>query len=278
MNNESLGKHWNTIDSSGNTKEFINYLRITAQKSFRRHIWQKSLDILNPQCGDKILDVGCGIGNDVLELASFVGKDGHIIGIDNSTAMIAECLKLTLSTAFPVTFQLGDAFNLPFENDQFDRCREERMLQHLNMAEKAITEMFRVLKPNGTAVFIEPDWGTLFLSPCNSDLFWIIHSMLHQANKNGLIGRQLPKHLIEAGFFNIQIEPVTVLFRDFDEADFIIAFQKVLNNLVETEQVTDAERTKTIAQWYEASKLGTFLSGFIMFVIGAIKPDSVNFD
>jgi ubiquinone/menaquinone biosynthesis C-methylase UbiE len=41
----------------------------------------------------KVLDVGCGLGDDAAELASLVGPSGHITGIDVSQSLITEAVR-----------------------------------------------------------------------------------------------------------------------------------------------------------------------------------------
>ena len=48
--------------------------------------------------GRRVLDVGCGTGDDVREMAGLVGAAGLVVGIDNSQAMIAVARQRTTGT------------------------------------------------------------------------------------------------------------------------------------------------------------------------------------
>jgi ubiquinone/menaquinone biosynthesis C-methylase UbiE len=47
------------------------------------------LDLAAPQPGERVLDIGCGPGTTVLELAKHVGPGGHVLGADVSERSVA---------------------------------------------------------------------------------------------------------------------------------------------------------------------------------------------
>ena len=94
-----------------------------------------------------VLDVGCGLGSDTRRLASMVGSRGYAVGVDVNRALLSEARARSLGNRGP-SFVLADASALPFGNDVFDRCRCERVLEHINDGLAAVTEITRVLKFN----------------------------------------------------------------------------------------------------------------------------------
>src|ERR1700736_6311601 len=46
------------------------------------------LDLARPQAGERVLDIGCGSGTTVLELAARVGPGGHVVGADISSQSV----------------------------------------------------------------------------------------------------------------------------------------------------------------------------------------------
>src|SRR5229473_5778385 len=103
-----------------------------------KHLLNAMLDV---QAGHRILDVGCGTGEDVGELAQLVGRKGRAVGVDISESMISEARDRGMKLEFPVEFKIGDACQLDFESQSFDSCRSERCLQHVENPSAAISEL-----------------------------------------------------------------------------------------------------------------------------------------
>jgi ubiquinone/menaquinone biosynthesis C-methylase UbiE len=112
-------------------------------------------DFAGMKKGDKVLDVCCGTGDQVF----YYAEKGIIVsGVDSDPNMIKLAKKDKRRKRFiDVFFQIADAKNLPFENNCFDyasisfglheKGREDR--------DKIISEMKRVVKEDGSLVFID---------------------------------------------------------------------------------------------------------------------------
>ena len=61
-----------------------------------------------------VLEVGCGPGTDVFEMAHIVGTAGRLVGVDASEAMIAEARHRAGERQIAATFEVGDVEALPF--------------------------------------------------------------------------------------------------------------------------------------------------------------------
>lgn len=100
--------------------------------------------------GDFILDLGCGNGR-LLEL--FKNKNIKYFGLDQSRKLIELARKKYQSKDYQ--FVIGQAENLPFENNKFDKVFAIALLHHLpdqDGQKKVILEIKRVLKPKGLAI------------------------------------------------------------------------------------------------------------------------------
>jgi ubiquinone/menaquinone biosynthesis C-methylase UbiE len=89
-----------------------------------------------------ILDVGCGPG---YVSAAAAERGATAVGLDFSSAMIA----IARQNLPRINFHEGDAQNLPFDNETFDRVVANFALLHLAEPERAFAEAFRVLKHGG---------------------------------------------------------------------------------------------------------------------------------
>lgn len=125
-------------------------------------------DLLLARPGDRILDAGCGLGDDARALIDVVGPEGDVVGLDASAVMIAEAKRRTPYGR--ARFVQGDATSMPFTTDAFDAVRVERVLQHVADPVTALAEIGRVLRPAGRIMIAEPDWPDLRVLGCPDDL------------------------------------------------------------------------------------------------------------
>lgn len=99
--------------------------------------------------GISVLEVGFGQGTDLVQFAKAGAK---CTGIDYTPTHF-ELAKLNFELRnLKADLHLGDAANLPFEDNSFDKIYSFGVLHHTPDIEKCINEVYRVLKPGGTFV------------------------------------------------------------------------------------------------------------------------------
>jgi len=97
--------------------------------------------------GDRVLDVGCGTGSLTFTIADTT-KASTIVGIDPSVGYLEYAQ--SHNTHSHVSFEIGDAQQLPYDNASFDCCASSLMIQFVSNAHAAAREMGRVTKKRGT--------------------------------------------------------------------------------------------------------------------------------
>jgi len=100
------------------------------------------------------LEYGCGEGEISFELASI---GANVVGIDISEIAIKKAQDKVAKSGLEslLHFEVMNAEDLTFQENSFDLIYGSAILHHLNI-EKAYRQIHYVLKPGGTAIFLEP--------------------------------------------------------------------------------------------------------------------------
>jgi len=113
--------------------------------NFNPAIFKVLLKHLHPSTGERILDLGCGRGFYVKEMENYT--EG-VIGVDIS--------KNSLKEAVTQKVKYGDATDLNFEANSFDKIYSLHTIEHIPNLKQLFSEIARVLKPGGIAITAYP--------------------------------------------------------------------------------------------------------------------------
>ena len=177
-----------------------DYVKRTAE-----HQAAFALPHLRP--GMDLLDVGCGPGSITLGLARAVAP-GHVIGIDHDKKHIQAARAMAVDNGVDnISFEIGDALNLPFDNCAFEAVYENDLFTHLAQnAVRAAREAYRLLKEGGILAARDVDvqsavWGNQ--SEPIKELDRLMIAWQRERGSDVTLGKRLPAILREAGFIHI---------------------------------------------------------------------------
>jgi ubiquinone/menaquinone biosynthesis C-methylase UbiE len=104
--------------------------------------------------GSSIVDIGCSAGVSSITLATL---DFKVTGLDISEGLISQAKELAINENSSAQFLTGDAVRLPFERESVDVCFMVGLLHHFPNYAPVIDDIYRILKPGGVVVAIEPN-------------------------------------------------------------------------------------------------------------------------
>src|SRR5439155_25410140 len=116
-------------------------------KRWRRNVVEKLEPLLSSEA--QVLDVACGTGD--LSIALFEKIGPRVTGVDFCRPM----LELAARKEPRIAFVEGDALQLPFDDAVFDAVTIAFGLRNLASFEQGLSELRRVLKPNGWTAILE---------------------------------------------------------------------------------------------------------------------------
>lgn len=98
--------------------------------------------------GARLLEVGCGMGTDLLQ---FARGGAHVTGVDLTQRSIEISRQHFQVYGEPGDFAIGDGESLPFVDESFDVVYSNGVLHHTPDTAGAVRELHRVLRPGGHA-------------------------------------------------------------------------------------------------------------------------------
>lgn len=228
------------VDGAGGAAEQIAYLDEQSKTRFWRARKALTLELLELKPETTVLDVGCGLGDEVRAMAA---RTGHAVGVDFSRALVEEARRRT-TTDEAATFKVGDVMALEFGAGSFAGVRTERTLQHVKEPAKALKEMARVARPGAPVVAIEPDWDTLTVDGEPFEVSMAVCRRWADSIRNPRVGRDLPGLMADAGLVRVEARADTSVIADLAFAARQFALQELARTAAEAGEVSgeDAER------------------------------------
>jgi SAM-dependent methyltransferase len=228
--------------------------------------------------GERLLDVGCGLGEAALALAEDLGESGEIVGIDASEAMLRGARANARAAPCRVRFILGDACSLDEPDASFDAARSERTLQWLADAAAAVAEMVRVVRPGGRFSLIDTDWSTFAIDVGDDALAALVRDgMRTERNRPSNVGRRLHDLVAAAGCEPLARTQATQTWTRWDPdrspaPDGCFSMESLADDLVATNHLADVDRERFVATIHDAARRGEFSMHLTMFAVVAATP------
>ena len=181
------------------TPFYDTVMRLTTRETvFKKALVEQAKIKVN----DRVLDLACGTGT-----LTILIKNSHpqaeVLGIDGDAKILGIAKTKARKSGVEVQFDKGISFDLPYEDESFDRVVSSLFFHHLTRENKLKTlrEVKRVLKSNGELHIA--DWGlpANLLMKGSSYLIQLLDGSETTADSfNGL----LPKLMVDAGFETVK--------------------------------------------------------------------------
>jgi ubiquinone/menaquinone biosynthesis C-methylase UbiE len=260
---------FHSVDHTTNPTSFVQFMDTSHAQRTTQSYKQAIMEQLAVKIGATILDVGCGTGQDALDLAQAVGPHGRVIGIDSSETMLQEARAHAAQAQLPVEYMLADATQLPFADASFDGCQASRVLGHLREPKLAVAEMVRVARTGARIVVADGDMDLIAIDiPDRALARKVIHAACDQMVQ-GWIGRQMPRLFRAAGLSNIWVEGRLM---PLDYAFFQMAFRGMLQRAQAAGTVSEEELTRFWKALEQAEQEQHFFARVGGFVVSGRKP------
>ena len=141
------------FDSIAADYDRLNHiLSLNIDKGWRRKAVHEVADLKTPL---KVLDVACGTGDFTIEIARNTAAGSEILGVDISEEMMKIGRKKIRKAGVDAEMSVADCESLPYGENTFDRVSVGFGVRNFEHLELGLSEMFRVLRPEGKLVILE---------------------------------------------------------------------------------------------------------------------------
>ncbi len=178
-----------------------------------RAMFRTLIELLAPQPGGRILDVGCGSGALDRLLAERLGAGSTIDAVDVNAFLLAEAQALAEAQGLGqrIRFSAGSAEKLPFPDRSFDCAFSVTVLEECD-AGKAIAEMVRVVRPGGRVGIVVrsidvPQWWNF---PVADAVRARAETPPQSVGGNGVADKSLYQRMLRAGLVDLVPFPAMI--------------------------------------------------------------------
>ena len=228
---------------------------------------------LNLSRGESILDIGCGPGFLCESIGEIVGRNGAVVVIDISADLIALCNRRKGSTW--LSYEIGDATKLKQLDASVDVVVCTQVAEYVADVDRVFSEAFRVLKPNGRAVFVATDWDAVLWHSENPKRMAAVMKSWEAHCAHPHLPRSLTYKLINAGFRFDDAAVFPILNLHYDDDSYSKGLAQIIRDFVARKKDVSPDDLK---EWHSEfaglSEAARYFFSSNRYIFKASKPPS----
>ena len=275
---DSHGLGYRNVDGDPHAAVLASTMDATAEWRATQRLREWERQHLGLVEGERLLDVGCGLGDAGIALAEDLGTTGELVGVDASTAMLEVARKRSGEAPCAVWFLVGDARSLELADDSFDAVRSERTLQWVPDPEVAVAGFARVLRPRGRLSLIDTDWSTLGLHVGDPEITRAVRDGLRvERHRPSNVGRRLAELAEAAGLEVTTTTTETHTWTRWNPdrspaPDGCFSMSNLAHDLVEAGLIEPGAVRRFVETIHEAARSQRFEMSLTMHAVIAVLP------
>ena len=243
------------------TETLIRLLDVAESMPGAIALRERGYELLRPPPGATVVDVGCGAGRAVAELA---GRGCRAIGVDLDPGMLAAARE-----RFPeLDVRSADVTALPLGDGEALGYRADKVYHMLPEPAAALTEARRVLAPGGRIVLVGQDWDTMLVDSDQGELTRRIVAARADTIPRPRIARSYRTLLLDAGFREATLEVHTAIFTDPSTVPLLAKHAATARDVG---AITDGELKSWLDEQDERAAAGRLTLAIPMFLAAATR-------
>jgi len=256
------------FDFDENLSRKIEALYVTPEVVAQR---QQVIGALDLAAGEHVLDIGSGPGLLAHDMATAVGQNGRVCGIDLSPAMAAMAAKRCSEQPW-AEFRTADATQLSYPDDSFDAVVSTQVYEYLSDIPAALRELHRVLRPGGRAAILDTDYGSLVIHTEDTARMARVLSAWDEHFVHASLPRTLSRQLRGAGFSIRSRMAIPMFNPEFEDHTYGKGLLAMMASFVAGRNgVTKSEADAWFAEFETLNKAGAFFFSLNRYLFIADK-------
>ena len=168
---------------------------IMANRPSNREPSHWTVDLLDLQTQDRVLEIGCGPGLALKACLARIGK-ALVVGLDHSQTMLdqAQARNAWAISAGRLELRLGRLEDLCATNELFDKIYSVNVMQFLSDKAEAFTTLYLLLKPGGV---VATTYMPRHKNPTRADALTMASEMKGHMEKCGFVGIRIEELPLE---------------------------------------------------------------------------------
>ena len=215
---------WRAIDAQPTAAQLADMLEARGRTPAQIRLRRRFLRFVPIRRGQRVLEVGCGTGVVLRDLAALVGRRGEVTGLDPSRTMLERARRLARGArGASLRLRHGTGGALPFASARFDVALAITVILHVADPLRVVKELVRVTKPGGRVGLQDQDFGLVAAAhPERALTDRILDGVAAQIYEEPYSGRRLPGLLREAGLEHVRV--LSDVYQDTELTEFSRAF------------------------------------------------------
>jgi ubiquinone/menaquinone biosynthesis C-methylase UbiE len=253
---------WRTLDAQPNVVKLIEGLEARGRARGQVRLRRRFLRFVPVPRGGRVLEVGCGSGVVLRDLAAMVGRRGEAVGVDPSRTILDAARRLSRrAPGGRITLRHADGAHLPWSSDRFDAALAITVILHVAEPLSVVREMARVTRPGGRVGLQDQDFGMLAVTHPDRALTY----------PEPYSGRRLPGLLVAAGLQRVRV--LTDFFQDTTLEPWTKTFlERRAENAVRYEVVDEPTAQRWLDGFTAEVAAGTFVLTMVYYGAVGVKP------
>jgi len=159
-----------------------------------------------------------------------------------------------------------------FADGTFDSCRADRVLQHLENPQKALSELVRVARAGARVAISDPDWDTIVIDAADRELTRQIVAFRCDTLRNGWMGRQHTALASQCGLVDVTTHAFTTMSIDWPLANRMLDLEASAHQAAAGGVISPSDVAEWLRDLVERHEAGCFLCAITGFTVCGRKP------